>query len=98
MALIAGSRLQTAEGSDGAVAVKTDLVLDMETGLMVERKTIIAKVLTESGNHEALLVGQQTRVAGVQVLDAVVTVQVLRRKINKRNAASTALYVDDIQC
>ena len=97
MALIAGSRLQTAEGSDGAVAVKTDMVLDTETGLMVERKTVYAKVRTESGS-EALLVGQQTRVAGVQVLDAVVTVQVLRRKINKRNAASTALYVDDIQC
>ena len=67
MALIAGSKLETVQGDDGTVAVKTDLVLDTETGLMVERKTIMAKVLTESGNHEALLVGQQTRVAGVQV-------------------------------
>ena len=73
MALIAGSRLQTAEGSDGGtVAVKTDMVLDTETGLMVERRTILAKVRTESGG-EALLVGQQTRVAAIQVLKILTT-------------------------
>ena len=67
MALV-GSRVQTAQDGGNAMAVKTDVVIDAETGLLVERKTVVAEVLTESGNHKALLVGQKTSVAAVEVI------------------------------
>ena len=67
MALIGGSRVQTIQDGDNAVAVKTDVVADTETGLVLERKTVVAEVLTESGNHKTLLVGQKTSVAAVEV-------------------------------
>ena len=66
MALV-GSRVQAMQDGDNAMAVRTDVVLDDETGLLLERKTVVAEVLTESGNHKALLVGQQTSVAPIQV-------------------------------
>lgn len=66
MALV-GTRVQTVRDGENAVAVKTDIVLDVETGLVLERKTVVAEVLTESGNHKAVVAGQQTRVAAVQV-------------------------------
>ena len=55
--------MQTMQDGDNAVAVRTDLILDPETGLMIERKTVVAEVLSESGEHKALLVGQQTAVS-----------------------------------
>ena len=66
MALI-GTRVQAAVDGDNTVAVRTDVLLDPETGLMVERKTVVVEVLTESGNHKALLVGQRTSVAATGV-------------------------------
>ena len=59
--------MQTIQDGDNAVAVKTDVVADTETGLVLERKTVVAEVLTESGNHKTLLVGQKTTVAAVEV-------------------------------
>ena len=64
---VVGSRVQTVQDGDNAVAIKTDIVLDTETGLLLERKTVVAEVLTESGNHKALVVGQKTSVAAVKV-------------------------------
>ena len=64
---VVGSRVQTMQDGDNAMAVKTDVVVDTETGLLLERKTVVAEVLTESGNHKTLLVGQRTSVAAVEV-------------------------------
>ena len=53
---------------DGAtnVAVKTEMVVDTETGLLLERKTLLAEVQTEDGGT-AIIAGQRTSVAAVQV-------------------------------
>ena len=67
MALV-GTRVQTVHDGENTVAVKTDVVLDTETGLVLERQTVLAEVITESGNHKAVVAGQQTRVAAIQVL------------------------------
>ena len=65
MALVGGSRVETVQDGENTLAVKTDVVVDTESGLLVERKTVVAEVLTESGNHKAILVGQQTTVRAV---------------------------------
>lgn len=66
MALV-GTRVQTVHDGENTVAVKTDVVVDTETGLVLERQTVLAEVLTESGNHKAVVAGQQTRVSAIQV-------------------------------
>lgn len=67
MALV-GTRVETQQDGDTAVAVRTDVLVDTETGLLLERKTVVAEVLTESGNHKAVIAGQKTSIAAVQVL------------------------------
>ena len=62
---LAASRVDVVQDGENAVAVKTDVLLDPESGLLLERKTVVAEVLTESGNHKAILVGQQTSVKSV---------------------------------
>ena len=65
MAMV-GSRVQAMQDEDGnTVAVKTDVMVDPQSGLLVERKTVVAEVFSESGQHKAVLVGQQTNVAAV---------------------------------
>lgn len=66
MALV-GTRVETQQDGDTAVAVRTDVLVDTETGLLLERKTVVAEVLTESGNHKAVIAGQKTSIAAVQV-------------------------------
>ena len=66
MALV-GTRVQAMQDGNTKVVVKTDVVVDTETGLILERKTVLAEVLTESGHHKAVVAGQQTRVAAIQV-------------------------------
>ena len=61
-----GSRVQAMQDEDGnTVAVKTDVMVDPQSGLLVERKTVVAEVFSESGQHKAVLVGQQTNVTAV---------------------------------
>jgi hypothetical protein len=65
MALVGGSRVEVVQDGENTLAVKTDVVMDPKSGLLVERTTVVAEVLTESGNHKAVLVGQQTSVKAV---------------------------------
>ena len=67
MALVGGTKVETIQDGDNTVAVKTDIILDTETGLVMERKTVVAEILSESGHHKAVVAGQQIRVAAVQV-------------------------------
>lgn len=59
--------MEAQQDGDTAVAVRTDVVVDTETGLLLERKTVVAEVLTESGNHKAVIAGQKTSIAAIQV-------------------------------
>ena len=69
---VVGSRVEAMQDRSGnAVAVKTDVLVDPQSGLLVERKTVMAEVLSESGQHKALLVGQQTNVAAVVITEPV---------------------------
>ena len=66
MALV-GTRVETMREGNTNLAVKTDILLDPETGLVVERKTVVASVQTEDG-RTAVITGQKTTVAcAVQV-------------------------------
>ena len=65
MALV-GTKVQVAQDGNTTMAVKTDLVVDERTGLVAERKTVVAEVMTESG-HKAVVTGEQIRVASVAV-------------------------------
>lgn len=66
MAVVA-TKVEAMKDGDTNIAVQTDMVLDPDTGRMLERKTVLAEVLTESGQHKAVIAGQQTRLATVQV-------------------------------
>lgn len=66
MALV-GTKVQVAQDGNTTVAVQTDLVVDERTGLVAERKRVMAEVMTESGNHKAVIAGEQVRVAPVAV-------------------------------
>ena len=64
MALV-GTRVEAIREGNTNLTVKTDILLDPETGLVVERKTVVAEVQTEDGKT-AVIAGQRT-VAAVQV-------------------------------
>jgi len=60
MALI-GTRIQVAQQRDGTtVGVRTDLVVDERTGLVAEKKTMVAM----DGGGTALVAGEQIRAVG----------------------------------
>ena len=63
---VVGSKIETMRDGDTTVAVKTDIVVDTNTGLLLERKTVLAGVQTDSG-ETAVVVGQKTTLAAVQV-------------------------------
>ena len=65
MALV-GTRVEAIREGNTNLTVKTDILLDPETGLVVERKTVVAEVQTEDGKT-AVIAGQRTTVAAVQV-------------------------------
>ena len=65
MALV-GTRVEAIREGNTNLTVKTDILLDPETGLVVERKTVVAEVQTEDGKT-AVIAGQKTTVAAVQV-------------------------------
>ena len=63
---VVGTKLEVMRQGDANVAVKTEQVLDIETGLMLERKTVVASVPTDDG-RTAVITGQQTSIAATQV-------------------------------
>lgn len=65
MALV-GTRVERIREGDTNMAIKTEVVADTETGLLLERKTIVAEVQTEDG-QTAIIAGQKTSVAAIQV-------------------------------
>ena len=65
MALV-GSRVEAMRDGDTNLAVKTDVILDPSSGLMLERKTVVAEVQTRDG-RTAIVAGQKTSVAAIQV-------------------------------
>ena len=65
MALV-GTRIETMREGDANVAVKTDVVVDTKTGLLLERKTVLVAVPTEDG-QTAIITAQKTEVAVIQV-------------------------------
>ena len=67
MALVGGTKVETIQDGENTVAIKTDIIMDTETGIVMERKTMVAEILSESGHHKAIVAGQQTRVAAIQV-------------------------------
>lgn len=71
MALVA-TKVETVKEGNTNLTVKSDIVLDTETGLVLERKTVLAEVATESGQHVAVVAGQQTRVAAIRVLQILI--------------------------
>ena len=48
------------------LAVKTDVIVDPKSGLVLERKTIVAEMQTKDG-RTAVVAGQKTTIASVQV-------------------------------
>lgn len=62
---VVGSRIDAVQDGENTVAVKTDVLVDPQSGLVLEKKTVVAEVLSESGQHKALLVGERTSVAAV---------------------------------
>ena len=64
---VVGRRVEAMRDGDNTVAVQTEVVLDTDTGLLLERKTVVAGVITESGHHQPVLAGQKTTVVAVQV-------------------------------
>lgn len=63
---VVGSRIETMQDGDIKVAVKTDMVLDTTTGVLLERKTVLA------GNDKAMVAGQKTTVAAIQVFPFII--------------------------
>ena len=63
---IVGTKLEVMKEGNANVAVKTEQVLDIQTGLLLERKTVVAAVPTESG-ETAVISAQKTSLAAVQV-------------------------------
>lgn len=66
MAAVVGTRVETVREGDTTVTVKTEMLLDPESGVVVERKTVVAEVQTEDGKT-AVIAGQKTSVAAVEV-------------------------------
>ena len=66
MALVGGTRVQAYKDGRNTLTVKTDVVVDAETGLVLERKTVLAEIVTDDGRKE-VVAGQQTRVGAIQV-------------------------------
>lgn len=66
MAAVVGTRVETVREGDTTVTVKIEMLLDPESGVMVERKTVVAEVQTEDGKT-AVIAGQKTSVAAVEV-------------------------------
>ena len=63
---IVGTKLEVMREGNAEVAVKTERVLDTKTGLVLERKTVVAAVPTQDGKT-AIIAGQRTSLAAVQV-------------------------------
>ena len=64
MALV-GTRVDVAQQGDGTtIGVRTDVVVDQRTGLVAEKKTIVAEVPIEGGGT-ALIAGEQIRAVGL---------------------------------
>lgn len=65
MALV-GTKIEVAQQGDGStIGVKTDVVVDQRTGLMAEKKTLVADVPLEGGGT-ARIAAEQTRVIAVR--------------------------------
>ena len=63
---VVGTKFEVMREGNAEVAVKTEQVLDIETGLVLERKTVVAAVPTKDGKT-AVIAGQQTSLAAVEV-------------------------------
>ena len=63
---IVGTKVKIVREENINLAVKTEQVLDTKTGLLLERKTVVAAVPTESG-ETAVISAQKTSLAAVQV-------------------------------
>ena len=64
--VVVGTRVETVREGDTTVTVKIEMLLDPESGVVVERKTVVAEVQTEDGKT-AVIAGQKTSVAAVEV-------------------------------
>ena len=75
MALV-GTKVEVAQQGDGStIGVRTDVVFDQRTGLMAEKKTIVADVPLEGGGT-ARVAAEQTRIMAVRdfiLLDVLLT-------------------------
>lgn len=63
---VVGTKVETMQEGDTKVAVKTDVMVDTNTGLLMERKTVFAEVPTEGGGT-AVIAGQRTSLAAIEV-------------------------------
>ena len=65
MALV-GTKVEVAQQGDGStIGVRTDVVFDQHTGLMAEKKTLVADVPLEGGGT-ARVAAEQTRILAVR--------------------------------
>ena len=75
MALV-GTKVEVAQQGDGStIGVRTDVVFDQHTGLMAEKKTLVADVPLEGGGT-ARVAAEQTRIMAVRdfiLLDVLLT-------------------------
>ena len=75
MALV-GTKVEVAQQGDGStIGVRTDVVFDQRTGLMAEKKTLVADVPLEGGGT-ARVAAEQTRIMAVRdfiLLDVLLT-------------------------
>ena len=63
---VVGTRVETMRDGNTNLAVKTDIMVDPKSGLVLERKTVVAEVKTEDG-RTAVVAGQKTSVTAIQV-------------------------------
>lgn len=63
---VVGTKVEVMREGDTNVAVKTDIVVDSETGLVFKRQTVVAEVETGDG-QTAFIAGQKTELAAIQV-------------------------------
>ena len=75
MALV-GTKVEVAQQGDGStIGVRTDVVFDQHTGLMAEKKTLVADFPLEGGGT-ARVAAEQTRIMAVRdfiLLDVLLT-------------------------
>ena len=75
MALV-GTKVEVAQQGDGStIGVRTDVLFDQRTGLMAEKKTLVADVPLEGGGT-ARVAAEQTRIMAVRdfiLLDVLLT-------------------------